>query len=257
MNYYFFLNFEELNLDSSVEIFNSPPISKFYKKKIEDKKIVIFYSKDNKWNYFDYGIIKKNTFVTIKKSELPSQLDNQSLFIYLSDISSELSIDYENDYNLSLPEWRSNIKIISPSTSCSYQGELPNHFKNKKLSLISCSPMVQQDNLVENYFILVNLSKNPTKNPFDVEILNSKKKILDKTTFYTNTINKYSLKKLKNYNSEMFIFKSSERGGLPLYFSRNIENKSMSLEHTHPPQAYFIFGDTFKYQKIKKNYWFS
>jgi len=117
--------------------------------------------------------------------------------------------------------------------------------------------MVQINDNLENYFILVNLNINPKIEEFKVEILDAKKQILDCVTFYTNTINKYNLNHFNNIISDkMLIFRSAKKGGVPLYFSRNIDNKSMSLEHTHPPQAYFIFGDTLKYQKYKKNFWF-
>ena len=41
----------------------------------------------------------------------------------------------------------------------------------------------------------------------------------------------------------------------PLYFARTIDNKSFSLEHTHPPQEYLFLGNRNLYQKKKKSFW--
>lgn len=257
MNYYFFLDFSEIGLDSSIDVFNAPSISLLHNKPVIDKKIIIFYSQNGEWKYINYGLIKKYSHITINKSDLPKDIQNEALFLYLSDVDSDFDINFKSDYTNAVPEWRSNIKIIGKNTSCSYQGEFPSIMKNKKISLISCSPMIQNNMSHDNYFILVNLTNDPIVKEFDIQILDSKKNLIDSTTFYTNTVNKYKLNHLnKNFYNKMLIFKSTKEGGVPLYFTRCKENTSMSLEHTHPPQAYFIFGNTIKYQKHKKNYWF-
>ena len=75
--------------------------------------------------------------------------------------------DYLNDYNLNYihilkdikatPAWRCNTRIKSVNTSTSYQGEFPSAFFKRKLSLVSCSPMLQFDEDFENYFYLINI----------------------------------------------------------------------------------------------------
>ena len=256
MNYYFFLDFSDIGLDSSIDVFNTPSISMLYNKPLRDKNIIIFYSEEGNWKHINYGLLKKNCHISIKKSDLPKNLKNKSVFLYLSDIDSNFDINYKSNYTNAVPEWRSNIRILNKNTSCSYQGELPSIMKNKKISLISCSPMIQNNPAHESYFILVNLTNDPIIKKFEVQILDSKKNIIDSSTFYTNTINKYKLNHFnyKLYNT-MLIFKSTQQGGIPLYFTRSMDNTSMSLEHTHPPQAYFIFGNTLNYQKRKKIFW--
>ena len=257
MNYYFFLDFSNIGLSSHIEIFNSPSIAALYSHPLTDKNIIIFCSDNNKWKYLNYGLLKKNSSITINVNDLPSDFRNKSTFLYLSEDKTNFDINYKSNYSKTTPEWRSNIKISSDHTSCSYQGELPSIMKNKKISLLSCSPMTQYNSHHENYFILANLTNDPKIKKFDVEILDNKKNLIDKTTFFTNSINKYNLNRLGSKTSnKMLVFKSTEEGGIPLYFARDKENKSMSLEHTHPPQAYFIFGDTIKFQKHKKKFWF-
>ena len=61
----------------------------------------------------------------------------------------------------SSPQWRANTKIFSDFTSASYQGEYPGSILSKNISLVSCSPMIQ--NKFETYFYLINLTNNPEK----------------------------------------------------------------------------------------------
>ena len=64
----------------------------------------------------------------------------------------------------SIPAWRSNIKISSKYTSCSFQGEIPGSLINKNLSLVSCSPMIQSQKDFNTFFYLINLNNNAKKN---------------------------------------------------------------------------------------------
>ena len=52
----------------------------------------------------------------------------------------------------------------------------------------------------------------------------------------------------------MYIFQSTDGGGIPIYFSID-RNGQMSLEHTHPPTEYTLHGNRFFFQKLKKNFW--
>ena len=55
----------------------------------------------------------------------------------------------------------------------------------------------------------------------------------------------------------MYIFISKDRGGIPIYFSKNKDNTSLSIEHTHPPTEYTVHGNRQHFQKVKKSYWFN
>tara|TARA_B100000029_G_scaffold498712_1_gene567936 strand:- start:492 stop:974 length:483 start_codon:yes stop_codon:yes gene_type:complete len=158
----------------------------------------------------------------------------------------------------SIPAWRANIKIQSHSTACSYQGEIPSSLTEKNLSLVSCSPMIQSNLKISSYFYLVNLNVNPHKFKFKINILNKNKENIYSEYFFTNTINMLDLNHLNiNFNDKMYIFTSEVRGGIPIYFSKSHDNKSLSLEHTHPPTEYTVHGNRIFFQKEKKNFWFS
>lgn len=260
MNYFFFLDHPDPELKSSVEICNYEPITNFYNKPKDKKNIYIFYVEDGYWKNEFIDQIEYGERKIIKKNDLPSNFYDKSVFISLT--SKQIKPNHPPIIDNSLdstPAWRSNIKIFNNKSSCSYQGELPSSFLDKKLSLVSCSPFLQFDSEnFQNFFYLVNMFKDPIIDKFYVEILDSNKNILSHLDCYTNTINCHDLNFLKKYEpkNKMFIFRSNNYGGIPIYFSKSIENTQMSLEHTHPPTEYLFSGNRMFFQKRKKSHWF-
>ena len=116
--------------------------------------------------------------------------------------------------------------------------------------------MTQNKSNITSYFYLVNLKNNPAKKLFKVKILNIKKEIIKEIIFQTNTINFCKLNDLMDKHDELtYVFTSNEEGGIPIYFSRNCNYTSFSLEHTHPPTEYTYGGNRFFFQKKKKSFW--
>ena len=259
MNYYFFLDHPDKSLEPSIELYNRAPMDIFFKEEKNLKYIYLFYVDNQSWHNELFGSIEYNKSLTIKKSDLDKKLRNKTIFASMT--SKKLNPNqqpFNDDTMKSIPAWRSNIKISSQYTSTSYQGEIPGSFLNLNLSLTSCSPFLQFDKNIENFFYLVNFHKNPIGQKFELEILDTSKKIIHSTFCVTNNINIINLDfltSMKNSNDHMYIFRSKEYGGIPLYFSRTINNKSFSLEHTHPPQEYLFLGNRNLYQKKKKSYW--
>ena len=179
MNFFFFLDHSDKDLYPSIDLFNRPPSNVLSKQKIKNVYVNVFYSNGNKWIFEDLGVLKINEIRTISKKDLPSEFQDQSVFVSLNDkkiTNSDLLTD-ENYLN-SIPAWRSNIKINGPFTSSSYQGEMPGMFISKNLSIVSCSPMIQVHDNYTTYFYLINLNANPVKENFEVQITNIKKQVL-------------------------------------------------------------------------------
>ncbi len=257
MNYYFFLDPKIDGLESSVELFNMPPTNIIKGEALKNKKIIAFFSNGQEWVYHEIGSLKPYQSKLIKKNDLPNKFREKNVFISLFDnfIKSSRELISEN-YMKSLPEWRSNLKISSQSSSCSYQGEYPYNMAKRKLSIVSCSPMIQSNSIFNSYFCLVNLNNIPEINDFKLDILNPNKVIIDSIIMKSNSINFYKLKKeiISEYN--FLIFTSKTNGGIPIYFSVDNEKKMLSIEHTHPPTSYFAFGNAIHFQSNKKKFWF-
>tara|TARA_X000000950_G_scaffold224301_1_gene270352 strand:- start:18193 stop:18969 length:777 start_codon:yes stop_codon:yes gene_type:complete len=257
MNYYFFLDGSN-KFGSSVELFNKPSCQHFNNGNNLDKNIYAVYSDNQSWNYLNLGILEKNKSKIIKKSDLPEDFRNESVFIFMSDklINNFDTLPILKNEMKTTPEWRSNIKVYNDNTSTSYQGELPDVFLDKKLSLISCSPMIQNKINIFNYLFFINLRNDPKKINFKIELLNSNKKVLGEYQATTNTINYFNLNKFISGSKDLvYIIRSAQYGGIPIYFSYNNDESKLSLEHTHPPSSYIVFGDIMSFQKKKKIFW--
>ncbi len=257
MNYFFFLDSVK-NYSSSVELFNKPSCSHLNKNVVNDKHIYAVYSNGEKWESFYFGTIKANDSILIKKQDLPDNFKNESVFIFMCEkiIKDFNQLPILKNEMITSPEWRSNLKITNNFTSTSYQGEFPDMMINKNLSVVSCSPMIQNYNNISNYLFLINLRQNPKKISFNVELLNSNKKIIGEFQATTNTVNFFNLNQYTaNTNDNVFIVRTRDYGGIPIYFSHSCDERKLSLEHTHPPSSYLIFGDTMSFQKKKKIFW--
>ena len=254
MNIYFFLDHPDL--DNSLDIFNFPPNPKFCIDELKDIYPYAFFRKGKVWEFISLDKIKKNDSCVIKKSDLPNIFQSESVFISFSLKPNNFKESLENlNYMNSSPQWRANTKIFSDFTSASYQGEYPGSILSKNISLVSCSPMIQ--NKFETYFYLINLTNNPEKKKFGLEIMNTNLKVLETLECYTNTINLFNLNSLSyKFTDKFYVFKSQYYGGVPLYFTKS-DNKSMGIEHTHPPSEYIFMGDRNHFQKLKKKYWLS
>ena len=57
--------------------------------------------------------------------------------------------------------------------------------------------------------------------------------------------------------SDLMIFTSEHYGGIPIYFSKSKDARSLSMEHTHPPVEHVFMGKRHLFQKKKKSFWFS
>ena len=256
MNYFFLLKKPLENLSTEIDIVNVSPSATFSRTKSQKLILHYFYSDGKKWIFKDICSLNKDESITINEDYFDEKLKDKSIFFSLNRnkiLTSNIITD--EDYHDSKIAWRSNIKIKSLNSSTSYQAEYPGAMVNKKISLVSCSPMIQLKKNIKNFFFLVNLYKEPNFEKFTVQILNSNKEILNDFECFTNTINLIDINKLNiQSQSEMLIFNSKTGGGIPIYFS--IDNESrMSLEHTHPPTEYTLHGNRFLFQKIKKNFW--
>ena len=253
MNYFFFLKDINKNFESSIDIFNLPPMKSFYKSKITKRQVVTFFLDKSKWRVFHLDDILPQEIKTYHQKDLIKKFGQQSFFLGLFEEGQ--TIFQNDDYMNSDPAWRSNICIKSIFSKASYQGEFPNSLSKKKISLVSCNPMSQNSNNVKSYFYLVNLFHEPIREKFKVEVLNSNKKVIDELYCYTNTINYFEITNSFKKN-DILIFKSINHGGIPIYFNFTKNYKHLSMEHTHPPVEYVYGGNRLEIQKEKKSFWF-
>ena len=152
MNFYFFLDLPYKDYGSSLDLFNTPSNRRLCNDKLKDCFITAYYTDGEKWISHNFGILKKNSSILINKYDLPQSFHDKSVFMSYSfkPVSNFKYLENLNYMN-SNPDWRANINIYNQFTSSSYQGEYPGDFIDKKISLVSCSPMLQKE--ANNFFL--------------------------------------------------------------------------------------------------------
>ena len=78
-----------------------------------------------------------------------------------------------------------------------------------------------------------------------------KDKILDNCYIYSNKCNIVDMKKIETNSNTPIMVISKTISGIPIYFSYSSDKKELSLEHTHPPSSFTVFGETLYFQKMK------
>ena len=108
--------------------------------------------------------------------------------------------------------------------------------KNKGSVLTPLSALLSKD-ADENYLLFKNINISPKQEIFNIYIIDIENfEIIKKIACKTNSTNVVKVDfELINEN---YFFYSNEYLGLPIYVS--IKNKHLSLEHTQPPQLYFL-----------------
>ncbi len=255
MNYYFLIR--PPGLQGSITLSNYYP----HTEGPIHKALIVhaIYANGQRWICKDLTTLKYGESTTITDLNLPHEFLDQSVFLFLYPEKQPAILDrlIVNDILDSVPAWRSNIKIYSNFSSASYQGEYPAQMSLvPKPTIVSCSPMLQRDQDVINDLILVNMTAAPQKIKRKIRIVDSHKKILKEAEVLTNHHNIVNLDDVLSLTADdMFITLSDEFMGIPLYFSRTKDHQAMSIEHTHPPTEYVVFGNRNYFQKRKKSWW--
>ena len=151
MNFFFLLKNNISYLKSEIDIINFSPSHSFSKSKSQDSILHLIYSDGKKWIYKDFCKLPKNDTVTINEDDLDNSIKDKSIFFSINQKkinSSNVLLD--ETYHVSSIAWRANIKIKNNDAITSYQGEYPGNMTKKNISLVSCSPMVQNKNLCSN-----------------------------------------------------------------------------------------------------------
>ena len=108
-----------------------------------------------------------------------------------------------------------------------------------------------------NYFLFINLEKNPNFRRSEIEIYEAKtKKFIDSFKVISNNCNIISLDQYEFSKDELPVFVCRDMAGIPFGLGISEKSDMISLEHTHPPASFAVHGERFKLQSEIKNSWF-
>ena len=137
----------------------------------------------------------------------------------------------------------------------SYQGEIEPF--PKAASLLTFHPFIQYKN-VNNYFLFLNIEKNPNYREEEIEIFEANsKKFIDKVMVKNNSANLIDLDKYNFSPNQLPVFICRSYGWYSFWLGNSKNKKMLSMEHTHPPASFVIHGDRFKVQGEIKRRWFN
>jgi hypothetical protein len=155
------------------------------------------------------------------------------------------------------PNWRATLGLVSPHATTCFQGEL-DPFPAPG-SLLTFAPFLQFGSGIENYMLFLNLEKSPQIRTSIVEVYDSAVPERCRGSFEVrnNTISIVCLDDAGMGPEDLPVIISRGMSGIPLYHSKTVDGRYMSLEHTHPPASYVIHGKRWDAQRILKNEWFA
>lgn len=204
---------------------------------------------------------KSKTFTASDHPAIQSVGGMLLYFLFPDDLPDVLdTLPIRPDLLHTIPDWRANIQLCSPTTSVSYQGEYPDSMLGiPKGSLVSISPMGQTGEDVITKLIFTNIRKNPEVQARTVVIKGlQSNRIIAEFEVKTNHCNILDITDGLRLTDEPTGLLSPDMAGIPVYLSHDKEFRFLSLEHTHPPISLTMFGNTeqrMEMVRTMKQYW--
>ncbi|MEK9627558.1 MAG: hypothetical protein VW455_00905 [Nitrospinota bacterium] len=257
MNYYFLPQIEGLR--SVLTISNFPCIQEKHPWYL-NQFIYAAWDDSSSWQVRRLKSISAGQSLEICFENLPGDFPKEAtpfFFLYPKELPEILDRLIVSDLMNTEPNWRSNIRISSPTTSTSYQGEYPGEMiQIKKGSLLSFGPLSQVGPGLATKFIFSNLKAEPGSASGKIRFAQmNKKKILLETEVHQNRCTVIDISDLDIDESSPLCAISDDLTGIPVYLTHDADCKKMSLEHTHAPMEILTFGDRRIFQRNMKSWW--
>lgn len=258
MNYYFMPRIEGLKCSVTLANFSCLEEGAPSLKQV----LHVVWSDHALWQVRALDTVSPGKSVVCNSDELPSDLPNDaSPFFFFHPEKLPPTLDRLIISNLmhTNPSWRANIRLISPTTSISYQGEYPSSMLGiENGTLLSLGPLVQLKTGLSSKLIFVNLTAKPSNEACQIRFAQMRKqKILFETAVRKNCCTIIDLSFLNCDESDPVCVFSKNLTGIPIFLTHDPKFTKMSMEHTHPPAEMLVFGDKIKFQKEMKTWWLS
>ena len=211
------------------------------------------------WQTHEIGAMKKGDIRRFSTSDSEFFNTTSSLkLVYPSRKplpTTPASLPGEPTFSTRIPEWRATTGFFSQYAQTSYQGELfP--FPSKS-SLLTFHPFIQYGT-VKNRLVILNATKSPeiTKGSL-LFFISSTGELIAEREIQTNSVNSIDLDEIGYKETDLPAIISPDLAGVPFGLGIFNDGKMLSMEHTHPPASFVLFGDRFGVQGSIKKRWFS
>jgi hypothetical protein len=246
MNYYPLL--ETTDFAGFVTLANFPPTEKW------KPKVTYIYgaqSDGRSWIIYPCGSLEPGQTRRLNRSSTQF-IEGKSIFFFMSDqptLPAELSeLPTPNKYQSATPRWRGTLGISSELMETSYSGEYPDEMLPlSKSSCISLSPLLQGGDRLQTTILFVNMLLRPQLLTYRARLIRAdNKKVLQEWEVNSNCVNACRVlpEISSSLDSHLAHFVVDGITGIPVYFSFDKESGTMSLEHSHPPVEFIVFGES-------------
>lgn len=253
----FFPLMKVLDLEGFLEL-SYMPANNWENRVKSELYVYLIWTENSKWGVSLYTKIKFGEVIRVDTRDIGEQYLQSGVCLFYP-TKEELigpldSLPSTEFWSSRIPEWRCTTGFYSATAQTSYQGEifpLP-----QKANLLTFHPFIQFGN-VDNYLVVLNISKDPAIKESAIEFFNSVD--LQKRGFAnvsTNSATCIPLNKIGYLPTDLPLFISPSMAGIPFGLGISHDGHMLSLEHTHPPASFVLFGNRNMIQgKIKKT-WF-
>lgn len=211
------------------------------------------------WETQDLGVLRKGDVRRLETSDdffAESSSSLKLIYPSLLKIPKVLeSLPEEPIWNTRIPEWRVTTGFFKGKAQTSYQGEL--FPLPAKASMLSFHPFIQYG-AVENRLVILNATKSPELRSGRILFYDSatREKIAEHTIF-SNSVTSINLNQMGFKEVQLPAILSPDLAGVPFGLGIWEGGRMLSMEHTHPPASFVLFGDRFGIQGTIKKKWFS
>jgi len=253
----FFPLMKVLNLEGFLEL-SYLPANNWENRLKKELNVYLLWPSDHSWNVKLFGKIKFGEVLRITTTDIDEKVMKSGVCLFYPTtevLNGPLeALPSKEFWSSRIPEWRSTTGFFNASAQTSYQGEifpLP-----PKANLLTFHPFIQYGE-VDNYLLVLNISRDPLIKESTIEFLNSVDlKKMGKAQVKTNSATCIPLDGFGYLPTDLPLFISPSMAGIPFGLGVSHDKKMLSMEHTHPPASFVLFGNRIGMQSKVKKAWF-
>jgi hypothetical protein len=255
MNYYPLLETDKHQ--GFVSLANFPPTEKW--------RPVLTYvyaaqSNGDKWLIYPCGHLAPGQTRRFNRSS-NSFAAGTSIFFFMSQnktLPKELlELPSPNKYQFANPSWRGTLGLTGNNMEAAYSGEYPDDMLPlAKSSCVSLSPLLQLSADIRTAILFVNMISKPGQSIYPARLIHAAtKSVLQEWKISSNRVNQCNVSPeiANKIGSNLAHFVVDGVTGVPIYFSSNESTGGMSLEHSHPPVEFLVFGESVARTKLVRS----